>query len=151
MNIQAVKHVRLLLVLIFGVDFIFRIFHLSPSLITFLLIPLIYTIIYLNKSVIYFSMLQYIDGILMILCICLVLIIPLKIYFTYFNIYLSIVLISLCIYFYKAFSLKFESDKWKTTLVLLITFDLILIIIPNNSILAYLNLKYNRWSPNLQK
>jgi len=150
MNKKGIIQVCILLLVVLGGDLILIAFGITGKAITYLTIPPLYAIIYFLIGISRLTYKKYLDGILLLFCSALVLILPFKITYYYYNIYFFICITILGAWFLKAYYLKFNSSEYRTIAVLLVAINAVVIVLPDSVIFSHLNRQRVMWTPNLE-
>lgn len=150
MNKKGIIQVCILLLVVLGGDLILIALGITGKAITYLTVPPLYAITYFAIGISRLTYKNYLDGILLFFCTALVLILPFKVTYSYYNIYFFIFITILGIWFLKSYYSKFNSSKYRTVAVLLVVVNAVVIVLPDSVIFSHLNWQRVMWTPNLK-
>lgn len=149
MNKKDFKHFVFFLLLVFGGNFILKAFNVPGHSLPIIVLPLLYSCYYLAKAIFCLLRNKYSESFVVFLSALLVLIVPVKIQFEYYNVFFFGFLIFISVAFLKGKTISPDFRPAVVTFSLLILLNIILILIPNNLVTTYLNNQYLSWRPNL--
>lgn len=148
MNKKGIKHIIIFVLVTLGLHALFRILNWPGSRMFLVYIPFLFGLYYVIKSVLFLIKAKFRQAGFSFLITLLFFLISLKLDYEYYNIFISILLIIFGLIVIRPIN-KLLTDKRKTISFLLITINFVLLLVPDNWILAYLNYNKSTWTSNI--